>query len=83
MGKITNSPKKPGAKSHGHICPLVQKLTPLREDDRIGAKWCFVLKKQGQIHKVKKTRAKSQLHIKVRGKNTIFPNRACDLGSAV
>jgi hypothetical protein len=60
--KITNSPTKPGAKSHGHICP-VQKLTPLREDDGIGAKWCFILKTQGQIHKVKKNRGKTTISI--------------------
>jgi hypothetical protein len=45
-GKITNIPNKLGAKSHGHIFPSVQKLTPLRRGDGIGAKWCFILKSQ-------------------------------------
>jgi len=31
-------------KSEGHFCPFVQNLTPLGEDDGIGAKCCFVLK---------------------------------------
>ena len=41
-------------KSYGHICPFLQKLTPLGKDYGIGAKWCFVLKTQGKSTKLKK-----------------------------
>jgi hypothetical protein len=30
-----------------NICPFVQKLTLLGQNDEIGAKWCIILKMQG------------------------------------
>jgi len=46
---------------------FIQQLTPLQEDDRIGANCCFILKKAGIDSQSRKNRGKPTIPIQTKG----------------